>query len=317
MNSRAGFVQRGCALVVYTPTTRRIFANQWPEIRKLVSRHARITAEVEVCNPDAVRRALQKYQPDLLIAAGGDGTINLCIQVMNEDDLLAVLPLGTANDLLRALGKTPNITHRVDRIRVNDQSFCTTGGLGIPSTIARRVNRLRQSRFGQLSRKMGSHIYVLIAADLILRGSTPAQWLELEWEDFDSGTTRQLRLQTNTLFVTNQATFGGSLGVVNESVNNDGPFEIFILKSRSRWRDMVIMGRIAVAADQPERDCHVLRALSARITTTEPMPFFGDGEAIGTSRHFELEVAPGVLNILDLDWALDSVKKSPHAASLP
>ena len=76
-----------------------------------------------------------------------------------------------------------------------------------------------------------------------------------------------------------------------------------------RWQDLVIMGRIAAAADQHEHDCHVLRTPSARIITTRPMPFFGDGEIIANNRHFELEIAPGALNILDLDWALDSAKK--------
>ena len=309
MNSLTELVHRGCAVVAYTPTTRRVFAKHWQKIRMSVSRHVHITAEVEACEPYSVRRALRKYQPDLLIAAGGDGTVNLCIQAMQDDDLLAILPLGTANDMHRSLRRTSALSHRVDRIRVNDQAFCTTGGIGIPSTIAQRVNRLRQGRFGRLSRNVGSHIYLLAAADLLLWGNTQVQWVEIEWQDVDSGTTKQLQLQTNTLFVTNQATFGGSLRVVNEAVNNDGHFEICIFKNRSRWQDLLIMGRITAAADQHEQDCHVLRTPSARIITTRPMPFFGDGEIIANNRHFELEIAPGALKILDLDWALDSAKK--------
>lgn len=309
MNSLAELVHHGCAVMAYTPTTRRIFAKNWQKIRKSVSRHVHITAEIEAREPSSVRRALRKYQPDLLIAAGGDGTVNLCIQAMQDHDLLAVLPLGTANDLRRSLRRTSGLSHRVDRIRVNDQAFCTTGGIGIPSTIAQRVNLLRQGRFGRLSRKMGSHIYLLAAADLLLWGNTQVQWVEIEWEDVDSGVTRQLQLQTNTIFVTNQATFGGSLKVVNEAVNNDGHFEICIFRNRGRWHDLMIMGRIVAAADQHEKDCHVLRTPSARIKTTRPMPFFGDGEIIANNRHFELEIAPAALNILDLDWALDSAKQ--------
>lgn len=315
MNSHTEPMHRGCAVVAYTPTTRRIFAKHWQKIRRSVSRHVHISAEVEACEPGSVRRALRKYQPDLIIAAGGDGTVNLCIQAMQDDDLLAILPLGTANDLLRSLRRTPDLSHRVDRIRVNDQAFCTTGGIGIPSTIARRVNQLRQGRLGRLSRSMGSHIYLLAAADLLFWGNTQVQRMEIEWEDIDSGTTRQLQLQTNTLFVTNQDTFGGTLRVVSEAVNNDGLFEICIFKNRSRWQDLVIMSRIVVAADQHEQDCHVLRTPSARITTTRPMPFFGDGEIIANKRHFELEIAPGVVKILDLDWALDSAKKQEKWSS--
>ena len=306
MNSRAGFLHRGRAVMVYTPATRRIFVNHWPKICSSVTRHAHIAAEVEACAPDSVQRALQKYQPDLLIAAGGDGTVNLCIQAMKQDDLLAILPMGTANDLLRSLGKPSSLTHRIDRIRINDQVFCTTGGLGIPSAVAQRVNRLRQSRFGQASRKMGRHIYALVAANLVLRRSVLTQWAEIEWEDVDSGTTKQMRLRTNTILVTNQATFAGSLSVVGESVNDDGHFEICVFRNRGYWRDLIITGRIAMAAGQHERDCHVLRALSARITTTEPMSFFGDGEIIAASRHFDLEIAPGALNLLNLDWELES-----------
>ena len=304
MSQHTESVHQGSAVVVYTPSTRLLFASQWQQIRASVSRHAQIAAEVEVCTPESVRSALVEHQPELLIAAGGDGTINLCIQAMQGEDRLAILPLGTANDLLRDLGRRPSLTHRIDRIRVNDQAFCTTGGFGIPGTIAQRVNRLRDSPFDRLCRKTGKHIYALVAADLVLRGSSPAQWVEIEWEDVDTGKTKHLRLQTNTLFVTNQATFGGSLGVVSKSVNNDGNFEICVLKSRSRWRDLVIMGRIAVAADQRDQDCHVLRALSARITTSRPFPFFGDGEIIATSQYFELEIEPGALNLLDLDWSL-------------
>jgi diacylglycerol kinase family enzyme len=305
MTQRKTVPYRGRALVVYTPTTRRIFSSQWGQILAAISRHAEVVTELEICESDSVRRAMKKYAPDLLVAAGGDGTINLCIQAIHPSETLAALPLGTANDLVRGLRQKAQPTHCIDRIHVNDQAFCTTGGFGIPSTIAQRVICLRKSRLDSLIRKTGKHIYGLVAADLVVRGRSHPQAVEIEWLDADTGEERQLSITTNTLFVTNQSTFGGSLGIVSEAKNDDGHFELCVLKSKTRWRDMVIMGRIAMAVEQGERDTHILRARTAHITTTTPVPFFGDGEIIDTSRHFELEIAPRAVQILDLDWSLD------------
>ncbi|NNJ79505.1 MAG: hypothetical protein HKP19_09615 [Xanthomonadales bacterium] len=302
MNAYAACVHGGRAVVVYTPATRRLHADHWPEIRESLTRHVSITAEIEAGTPGSVKSALEASQPDLVVAAGGDGTINLCVRAMNEGDLLAVFPLGTANDLHRSLGKPSGLALRIDRIGVNGQSFCTTGGLGIPSTVAREVNRLRQNRCEWLSRKMGRYIYPLIAANQVLWGGARNQWVEIEWEDVDSSKTRNLRLQTKALFVSNQATFAGSLTVVREAINDDGHFEICVLNTGSRLRDLMITGHIATAAVQRERDCHVLRAVSARIKTAESMPFFGDGEIILTHRRFDLDIVPRGLTVLHLDW---------------
>ena len=315
MNAPAGPARWDRAVVIYTPMTRRLFAKDWHEIRRSIIRHADIAAEVETVSSECVGQALRQYQPDLIIAAGGDGTVNLCIQVMTENDLLAVVPLGTANDLHRSLGKPSALTHRIDRIEVNDRPFCTTGGLGIPSTVSQQVNRLRQSGSGRLSRAIGHQIYPVVAAKLLLLGSALSRSVEIEWVDADSGTTNHMRLRTNTLFVANQSTFAGSLMVARDSVNDDGHFEICIFKNQNYWRDLMITARIAMALDQRKRDCRVLRALSARITTTEPVPFFGDGEIIEINRHFDLNIRPKALNLANLDWRLgaqDSRKESRH-----
>lgn len=58
-------------------------------------------------DPKHLYEIIHKYknQVDLVIVAGGDGTLNTVVDALVETQLpLGILPLGTANDLARTLG---------------------------------------------------------------------------------------------------------------------------------------------------------------------------------------------------------------------
>ena len=300
------FYQRR-AVLVCTPTTRQLFSNCWERVLTAVSQYAEVVADLVVCSPDEVSRVLEEKKPDLVVAAGGDGTINLCVQAMQSGESLAVLPLGTANDLFRELRQQPRGLHRIDCVKINGKSFCTTGGIGIPALVAQCVNRLRQGWGNKFCRTVGRHIYALTAVEFILRGYWLTQAVQINWLDADTGQWRALDANTNMLFVSNQRKFGGSLSIAFEAQNDDGYFEICLIHTKSLLRDIMVMGRIVAAVEQLERDCQVMRVRAARIATTKPVPFFGDGEILDNSHCFELEIAPGALEVLNLDWSLDSI----------
>ncbi len=62
---------------------------------------------------DKVAQAIEAHrdQVDRVIVAGGDGTINSVIDTLYKNRLaLAILPLGTANDLARTLGISEDLS---------------------------------------------------------------------------------------------------------------------------------------------------------------------------------------------------------------
>src|SRR5262249_34963020 len=79
-----------------------------------------------------------------VVAAGGDGTVNTLVNAMKGVELpLALLPLGTANDLARefdlpldpvaaagCMTDGAEVRH-VDVLEVNGARFCTVGGIGL------------------------------------------------------------------------------------------------------------------------------------------------------------------------------------------
>jgi YegS/Rv2252/BmrU family lipid kinase len=93
---------------------------------------------------------------NLVIAAGGDGTINHVIQaIVNTDVRLAVLPLGTYNHFARDLGipldwrsalevALTGTTQQIDTARVNERFFVNNLSIGLyPGFVARREERGR------------------------------------------------------------------------------------------------------------------------------------------------------------------------------
>ena len=99
---------------------------------------------------------------DLVVVAGGDGTVNYVVNRMKEkhlDLLLGIIPAGTANDFAGALGMEKNpvkaaaqllggTEERVDCGRVNDHYFVNIFSFGIFTTTSQRTPDKRKQPEG-------------------------------------------------------------------------------------------------------------------------------------------------------------------------
>ncbi len=59
---------------------------------------------------------------DILAAAGGDGTVNACLQYIHDNSLqkkirLGIIPMGTGNNMIRSLGLTKNLRKAAEIIK--------------------------------------------------------------------------------------------------------------------------------------------------------------------------------------------------------
>jgi YegS/Rv2252/BmrU family lipid kinase len=116
-----------------------------------------------------------KKKPFLIIAAGGDGTINEVINgIVHTETPLAILPLGTANVLAKELGISENIyealetaisrtpkTVSLGRIELLDSStlkthyFCLMAGVGFDGKTVYHVNTSLKKVSGKCSYIIG------------------------------------------------------------------------------------------------------------------------------------------------------------------
>jgi diacylglycerol kinase (ATP) len=64
-----------------------------------------------------ISELIGKFKPDVLVACGGDGTVQLVAKILiDKDILLGILPLGSANGLAKALNVPDKIDEALDLI---------------------------------------------------------------------------------------------------------------------------------------------------------------------------------------------------------
>ena len=119
-----------------------------------------VQAEVPTRSRAAATIAQHRDQVDLVIAGGGDGTLNTVLQgVVGSKLPFGILPLGTANDLAKTLGIPTDLqqacdviaqghTRRIDVGRVNDVYFFNEASVGMSVALCRRLTKEEKSTYG-------------------------------------------------------------------------------------------------------------------------------------------------------------------------
>lgn len=108
---------------------------------------------------------IDSIQPEHLLAAGGDGTINRLVNYLKRRDKMvpiAILPMGTANDFARLIGMPDRLgdackailngrLEHLDLGRVNDRYFVNIFSSGIFTDISQKTPTIWKNSFGKLA----------------------------------------------------------------------------------------------------------------------------------------------------------------------
>lgn len=139
----------------------------------------------------AVARAAAETGFGMIVAAGGDSTINEVVNGMalaagngTTAGTLGVIPLGTANDLAFTLGIPTDLRAACERLRsgqprtidlcrVNDRYFVNNSAVGLEPTVTLEAEKI--------TRVKGTVRYLVAALRVIMRN--PAWYARIEWDD--------------------------------------------------------------------------------------------------------------------------------------
>ncbi len=241
--------------------------------------------------------AITQSRGDVVVVAGGDGAINLALNVLPNGTALGLIPAGTANDLARALDLSlvpedaARAVHQpgraIDLLVVNGRRFCTTGGIGLPAKVAKFSNRLKKVR--GLARVLGHQVYAAVAGGHILGRPGLRRSVTVEWVCAQTGHSRALTSEVYGVLVTNVGSVAGGL-VLCDAELDDGVFEICLLPARGRFRLLDLLWSLAQGDRARAGALPVLRARSARIDCDAPTYFFGDGEVLAWGTRFEIRL---------------------------
>lgn len=233
---------------------------------------------------------------DLIIAAGGDGTINeIGRAILNTEVALAVLPLGSGNGLARhlniplqledALSKLAHAKEvRVDAAKINEHPYFCTAGVGYDAEVAKT--------FHQIAQKRGRGLFNYIVAGWIAYQKFRPEVYEVETE------TEQFRTSAFSLTMANAGQFGNNAIISKDADVSDGLLDMCIVRPFPYLRGIEMTARLFMGKLEETRlfsKKHIKQAVVHR-KAEGWMHFDGEPRQMPKELHFSLQ--PKALKML-------------------
>lgn len=235
-------------------------------------------------SPSVVER--RAGEVDAIVLAGGDGTVHAAAPALLTAGLpVGLLPLGTANDLARAVGLPLDLgpaaeviaagaTRRIDVGEVNGEAFFNVAHIGLGASLADGLTATMKRRFGPFA-------YTL-AAMRSLGGLRPFR------AEIVAGDER-LAILTFGVTVGNGRFFGGSGLVAEDAEIDDGLLHLFAISTKNPFRLALILIQVTRGRQGRSKWVRTMVAPAIDVTTVRPMAIRADGKRMTeTPAHFRL-----------------------------
>lgn len=269
------------ARIIYNPTSGRELAkkNIAYILDRLEDAGYEASAYATKREEDATKAARKavKRKFDLVVAAGGDGTINEVISGLAEKEYrpkLGILPLGTTNDFARAIGIPRDIVKACDVLcnghempidigKVNDRYFVNIAGGG-------RLTELTYDVPSKLKTMIGQLAYFIKGIEM-LPSIRPIK-VKIDYDD------RTFEGDIMLFLVSNSNSVGGFEKLAPDAKLNDGLFDLIILKA-ANLAEFIRLASMAIRGEHM-KDPKVIYAQASRIKieSEEKMQLNIDGE---------------------------------------
>lgn len=269
----------------------------------LVESGIAIVAEIDIEDKDELAEvvALPPADRPIVIAAGGDGTVGAAAdELAGTGAVLAILPLGTSNDVARSLGISPDPVQAARAIADGVVRAIDTGQVIIAgrrprnfvhaATVGFNVHFAELATSSSLRRRFGRFTYAVAGAKA-MRQHQPFD-CELSY----AGKSEQLRLVQ--LSIINAPVFGGSLDLrVPVARMDDRSLVVIAVEEGSALR-LILGTLLTVVGRRRERPgVRAVRTTELRVHVDHPVDVALDGE-ISTNLPADFGVAAEALHIV-------------------
>jgi diacylglycerol kinase (ATP) len=282
------------ALLVFNPHARQVETNL-PEVRKALQNLNFDWIEYSIEDPHQLSEKIQQFQfkVDLVIVAGGDGTLNAAIEGLIQTQLpLGILPLGTANDLARTL-RIPNsipeacqiiaqgTSRRIDLGWVNGKHFFNVASIGLSVQITQNLSK-------EVKRRWGIFAYALTALKVLWK---TRPFRAKIWSNGES-----IRVKTIQIAVGNGRHYGGGMTVAEDATIHDQRLDLYSLELKSRSEIICLLPAMRQGNQANWPNVRSLTGTEFAIYTRKPHDINTDGE-ITTQTPAQFRVIPEAIAV--------------------
>lgn len=276
-----GGIRMKKARVIYNPTAgREAFKRDLPAVlEKLEQAGYETSTHATTGEGDAslasIHACEQKF--DLIVAVGGDGTINEIINGIAKEEYrpkVGIIPAGTTNDFARALNIPRNLLKATDIIvadksmhidigQVNDQYFMNIAAGGELTELTYEVPSKLKTVLGQLA-------YYVKGMEMLPFVKPTHTRIEYDGEVIDEEIMLFLISNTNSV--------GGFEKLAPDAKINDGYFDLLILRKTNMAEFIRIASQVLRGAHLNDPNIIYTQAKDIKVMPSDRMQLNIDGE---------------------------------------
>lgn len=303
------------ARIIYNPTSgREAFKKHLPEVlEKLEKAGFEASCHATTGAGDATKAAIEAVERefDIVIACGGDGTLNEVVAGISQCEKrpkLGLIPMGTTNDFARAVHIPRNVEDAIEIIIKGDTIPVDVGLVNddkyfINIAAGGRITELTYEVPSKMKTMLGQMAYYLKAVEMIPSIKATHMNIKIDGEEFEGNAMMFLCALTNSV--------GGFEKLAPDASINDGLFTVLILKECS-IADFIRLASLALRGEHLN-DPNVIyrKASKVEVTTHDTVHLNLDGEyggdAPATFRNLKrhIEVFIPINNIREIDRNLE------------
>ena len=288
--------------VILNPAARSTQAAAREKVIRALSPEPELIMTTAPGEATAIAERLAREGRELVVAAGGDGTMNEVLQGLcrvnaerapgEKHTALGVLPVGTMNVFSLELGlPSADISacwqkissgrrHEIDLWQANEHYFVQLAGVGLDAEIIQETPWERKKKLGPLS-------YVVSAVQVLAR-KPPVLTVKIAGRPDMHG---------SVVLVGAGKHYGGPVKVFPKADNQDGLLDLLIFRQLSGWEFAQMVRALLERGYDTALDLDYLQASEFTVIAEPAAPYELDGELIQSTTPVTFKAAPFRLQV--------------------
>jgi len=230
---------------------------------------------------------------DVIIAAGGDGTINeVATKVLKHNIVLGILPLGSGNGLARFLNIPKNLRQailainafkidKIDTAVFNNKCFFNLAGMGFDAHLSSVFSR---------DKKRGLTGYVKLGLQEVFSYKAEEYLINIDGKDY--------KRKAFAISIANSSQYGNDVYISPNASVQDGLLDVCIIKPFSILKLPVLSYIMLKGTAETSDMIEIIRGKNIKINRKNPGPVHVDGEPLQMDAEIEVSINPLSLKVI-------------------
>ncbi len=244
---------------------------------------------------EKIAERIKKQKPKTIVAAGGDGTINLVARLIIKTNIkLGIIPMGSANGFAYNLRIPTNFeqalkiifnnnAHPVDIICINKTEYCVhLSDIGTNARIVKRFETEKSKGLLGYGKQLIKELFT---------GQT-----HFKYQLITSSLIKKSKAEV--IVIANAKFFGTGAKINPDGDLNDGKFEIIVIKPYPWWAGFQLILSFFTGNLHKMRFVRVYKTTKATIKLKKPQVFQVDGEILDEVKTIDIEIIKRGLQVI-------------------